>query len=65
MLYEVITVIPHIIIGVAGIIALIFLPDNIGRIVGLALSLGYIAFFRKEMKNDIEKLDRFDRNNFV
>jgi len=56
-------VIPHIIIGVAGIIALIFLPDNIGRIVGLALSLGYIAFFRKEMKNDIEKLDRFDAQN--
>lgn len=54
---------PHILIGIAGIVALIFLPDNFGRIVGLALSLGYIGFFRKQMKNDIEKLDRFDVRN--
>jgi tetratricopeptide (TPR) repeat protein len=56
-------IIPHILIGIAGIVALIFLPDNIGRIVGLALSWGYIAFFRQQMKSDIEKLDRFDVQN--
>lgn len=56
-------VIPHIVIGVAGVIAIIFLPDNFGRIVGLALTLGYIAFFRKQMKSDIEKLERFEVQN--
>lgn len=56
-------IIPHIFIGIAGIVAIIFLPDNLGRIVGLALSWGYIAFFRKQMKNDIEKLEHFDVHN--
>jgi tetratricopeptide (TPR) repeat protein len=55
--------IPHILIGIAGVIAIIFLPDNIGRLVGLALTWGYIAFFRSQMKSDIEKLDRFDVRN--
>lgn len=52
-------VIPHIFIGLAGIVALIFLPDNFGRLVGLTLSWGYIAFFRQQIKSDIETLDRF------
>lgn len=56
-------IIPHIFIAIAGILALIFLPDNIGRIVGLVLSWGYIAFFRKEMKSDIASLDRFNVQN--
>lgn len=56
-------VIPHILIGIAGVVAVIFLPDNIGRIVGLGLSWGYIVFFRQQMKSDIEKLDRFDVRN--
>jgi tetratricopeptide (TPR) repeat protein len=56
-------VIPHIVIGIAGVLALIFFPDNIGRIVGLALSWGYIAFFRQQMKSDIQKLDRYDVQN--
>lgn len=55
--------IPHILIGIAGVIALIFLPDNIGRIAGLALTWGYIAFFHSQMKSDIEKLDQFDVRN--
>jgi len=53
-------VIPHIFIGIAGIVAVIFLPDTPGRIVGLTLTWGYIAFFRQQMKSDMEKLDRFD-----
>lgn len=53
-------VFPHILIGIAGVVAVIFLPDNIGRIVGLALSWGYIAYFRQQIKSDIEKLDRFN-----
>lgn len=56
-------VIPHILIGIAGVVAVIFLPDNLGRIVGLGLSWGYIAFFRSQMKSDIEKLDRFKVRN--
>lgn len=56
-------IIPHIFIGIAGVVALIYLPDNQGRIVGLALSWGYIAFFRQQMKSDIEKLERFEVQN--
>jgi hypothetical protein len=56
-------VIPHILIGIVSVVAIFILPDNIGRIVGLALSWGYIAFFRSQMKSDIEKLDRFEVRN--
>lgn len=55
--------IPHILIGITGVVALIFLPDNIARIVGLTLSWGYIAFFRQQMKSDIQELNRFDVKN--
>jgi tetratricopeptide (TPR) repeat protein len=56
-------VIPHILLGIVGIAALILVPDNIGRIIGLTLTWGYIAFVRKEMKSDIEKLDGFNVQN--
>jgi tetratricopeptide (TPR) repeat protein len=56
-------VIPHILTGITGSVALILLPNNLGRIVGLALSWGYIAFFRSQMKSDLEKLDRFEVRN--
>jgi tetratricopeptide (TPR) repeat protein len=54
---------PHILTGLVGVAAIIFLPDTIARIFGLALSWGYIAFFRQQMKTDIEKLDHLDVQN--
>ena len=44
--------VPHIFIGIAGVVALFLLPDNLARLVGLTLSWVYIAFFRSQMKED-------------
>lgn len=46
----------HISICIIGIIVIALLPDAVGGIIGLALNLGYITLFRKQMKSDIEKI---------
>jgi tetratricopeptide (TPR) repeat protein len=39
--------------GVVGILVLVLLPDNPGRLLGLVINIGYTAYLRQQMKDDI------------
>jgi len=43
----------HIAGGVVGILLLILFPDNLGRLLGLAINIGYTAYLRQQIKDDI------------
>jgi tetratricopeptide (TPR) repeat protein len=43
----------HVAGGVVGILVLILFPDNLGRLLGLVINIGYTAYLRQQMKDDI------------
>lgn len=42
--------------GIVGILVIMTVPDNFGRLIGLVINVAYVAYLRKQMENDIGKI---------
>ena len=48
--------IAHMAGGVVGILLLILFPDTLGQLLGLVVNIGYTAYLRKQMKDDVASM---------